>query len=194
MYDNPLYEHIAKDINLTDEEIALLCSKIRRKEYSKNEQVLKQGEVCSEVNFVVSGCLKISHTDRNGDEHIIMFATEDWWVSDLGSFITQTSAKYNIECLETTILSYIKHTDIEQLYLDIPKLERFFRKKIERALVSSQNRIIDGFSLNAKEKYLKFRSLYPKIEQRVPLYMVASYLGITKEFLSKVKSSISLEK
>ena len=97
---------------------------------------------------------------------------------------------YNIQCIENTELFQISYDIIEELYIEIPKLERFFRKIIERALVASQKRIVSNFSLTAKERYLLFKETYPKIEQRVPQYMIASYLGITKEFLSKIKSQL----
>jgi CRP-like cAMP-binding protein len=111
----------------------------------------------------------------------------------MGSFITQTSADFNIQCLEDTELVMFSKDIMEDLYVKIPKLERFFRQIIERGLVASQNRLIRNLSLSAKERYLYFRNQYPKIEQRIPQYMVASYLGITKEFLSKIKSQLAVE-
>ena len=122
-----------------------------------------------------------------------MFAIENWWTGDLGSFITQTPADYNIQSLENSVLTQIYYEDLEQLYIQIPKLERFFRIIIQKALVTSQKRIINNFSLPAKDRYLKFREQYPQIEQRVPQYMIASYLGITKEFLSKIRNQLIIE-
>jgi CRP-like cAMP-binding protein len=111
----------------------------------------------------------------------------------MGSFIAQKPADYNVQCIENTELIQISYEANEELYILIPKLERFFRKIVERALVASQKRIVRNFSMSAKERYLIFKENYPKIEQRIPQYMVASYLGITKEFLSKIKSQLALE-
>jgi CRP-like cAMP-binding protein len=154
---------------------------------------VQQGDICSYSSFVVSGCTKTFYMDADGQEHIVMFSIEDWWTSDMGSFISQTPADYNVQCIENTELIQFSYDIIEELYLEIPKLERFFRKIIERALVASQKRIVRNFSLSAKEQYLLFKENYPKIEQRIPQYMIASYLGITKEFLSKIKSELILK-
>jgi len=133
------------------------------------------------------------HMNEAGQEHILMFSIEDWWTSDMGSFITQTSADFSVMCLEPTEMIMFSHDIIEELYEAIPKLERFFRQIIEKAFVSSQKRMVRNFSLSAKERYLYFRKQYPLIEKRIPQYMVASYLGITKEFLSKIKKQLLVD-
>ena len=122
-----------------------------------------------------------------------MFAIENWWTADLGSFIEQSPADYNVQCLEKSVLAQLSYDDLEQLYLQIPKLERFFRIIIQKAYVATQKRLINNLSLPAKERYLQFLDQYPLIEQRVPQYMIASYLGITKEYLSKIRSQITAE-
>ncbi len=190
---DPLFNHIAQHIELTPEEQSLLSSKIRVHRYLKGQYVVQHGEICRYESFVLSGCLKTFYIDNEGQEHIVMFAIENWWTADLGSFITQTSADYNVQCLENSELAQINYSDLQQLYLQIPKLERFFRIIIQKAFVSSQKRIIQNFSLPAKERYLQFREQYPLIEQRVPQYMIASYLGITREFLSKIRSQLIAE-
>ncbi|MGM5469936.1 Crp/Fnr family transcriptional regulator [Flavobacteriaceae bacterium LMO-SS05] len=190
MNHKPLLEYINKFINLTLEEETLLLSKIVHRNYLKDQYIVQQGDVCKSVNFIISGCTKTFYMDLEGQEHIVMFSIEDWWTSDLGSFITQTPADLNIQCLENTQLIQFTYDNLEDLYQAIPKLERLFRKIVERAFVASQKRIVRNFSLTAKERYQTFKTTYPKIEQRVPQYMIASYLGITKEFLSKIKSQI----
>ncbi len=189
----PLLHHIGKHINLTNEEISILLSKITFRKYLKGQFIGQQGDVCKYQCFIISGCTKTFYIDDNGQEHIVMFAIEDWWTSDMGSFISQTPADFNVQCLENTELIQFSFDKNEELLSEIPKLERFFRKIIERAFVASQKRIVRNFSLTAKEQYIQFKQLYPSIEQRVPQYMIASYLGITKEFLSKIKSQIILE-
>ena len=190
MNHKPLLDYINKYISLTNEEETILLSKIVHRNYLKDQYIVQQGDICKSVNFIISGCTKTFYMDQEGQEHIITFSIEDWWTSDLGSFITQAPADFNLQCIENTKLIQFTFKNLEELYTDIPKLERLFRKIIERAFVASQKRIIRNFSLTAKERYLIFKSAYPKIEQRVPQYMIASYLGITKEFLSKIKSQI----
>ena len=190
MNNKPLLDYIKKYINLTLEEEILLLSKINIRTYLKNQYIVQQGDVCKSVNFIITGCTKTFYMDAEGQEHIVMFSIEDWWTSDLGSFITQEPADFNVQCIENTQLIQFRYDNLEELYIEIPKFERLFRKIVERAFVASQKRIIRNFSLDAKERYKIFKTTYPKIVQRVPQYMIASYLGITKEFLSKIKSQL----
>ena len=190
MNNKPFLEYINKIVNLTVEEETILLSKIVHRNYLKDQYITQQGDVCKTVNFIISGCTKTFYMDGEGQEHIVWFAIEDWWTSDLGSFITQTPADFNVQCIEHTELIQFTYKNLEELYKEIPKLERLFRKIVERAFVASQKRIIRNFSLSVKERYQIFKKTNPKIDQRVPQYMIASYLGVTKEFLSKIKSQI----
>lgn len=189
----PLLNSISKYITLADTEIEYLESKVFIRKYLKGQYIVQQGDVCKYECYVLSGCTKTFYVDQEGQEHIIMFSIEDWWTSDMGSFISQTPADFNVQCLENSELIMISHDVVDELYKAIPKLERFFRKIVERAFVASQKRIVRNFSMSAKDQYLYFREQYPLIEQRIPQYMIASYLGITKEFLSKIKSQLILE-
>lgn len=193
MEKQALLDYVRKHIDLTIEEEIILLSKVSPRNYLKGQYTVQQGDVCKNLNFVISGCLKTFYMDAEGQEHIVLFAIEDWWSSDIGSFVEQAPADYNIQCIENTSVIQFSYENLEELYVLIPKLERLFRKMLEKALVATQQRIIRSFSLTAKDRYLKFKELYPKIEQRIPQYMIASYLGITKEFLSKIKSQIILE-
>ena len=189
----PLLNYIAKYVTLTNTEEHFLTSRLSSRKYIKGQYILQQGDISQTECFIISGCTKMFYLDDKGQEHIIMFSIEDWWTSDLGSFISQTPSDFNVQCLENTEIIQFSYNNIEELFSEIPKLERFFRKIIEKAFVASQKRIIRNFSLTAKERYLIFKESYPKIEQRIPQYMVASYLGITKEFLSKIKSQLIQE-
>src|SRR6185369_7421125 len=171
-------------------EEVILLSKVKTRKFLKGQFVVQQGDVCKTENFVLAGCLKTFHMDHEGQEHVVMLAIENWWTSDLGSYIHQTPADFNVQCLENSEVAQISYEDLEQLFIEIPKLERFFRIIIQKAFAASQKRIVNNFSLPAKERYLKFREQYPQIEQRVPQYMIASYLGMTKEFLSKIRSQL----
>ena len=184
-------DYIAKYVDLNTSEKEFLLERIQVRNYLKGQYVLQQGDICKHECFILSGCTKMFHLDKDGHEHVIMFSIEDWWTSDMGSFITQTPSDFSVQCIENTKMVQISHDVAEDLFLEIPKLERFFRKIVEKALVASQKRIVRNFSMTAKERYLFFSQTYPEMEQRIPQYQIASYLGITKEFLSKIKREIA---
>ena len=154
MNNNPFLEYISRFIELTDEEKAVLYSKVIQRNYLKDQFIIQQGDVCKSVNFIISGCTKTFYVDLEGQEHIVLFSIEDWWSSDLGSFITQSAADFNIQCIENTEVVQFTNENLEELYVKIPKLERLFRKITEHAYVASQKRIIRSFSLTAKKRYL----------------------------------------
>jgi CRP-like cAMP-binding protein len=189
----PLLDYINRIVALTEEEERILISLISYRKLLKGQYFLQQGDVCKYSGFVISGCTKTFYVDDEGQEHVVMFSIEDWWTSDMGSFITQKPADFNVQCLENTELIQFSYENQQQMMQEIPKLERFFRIIVQRALVASQKRIVRNMSMSAKDRYLFFRNEYPKMEQRIPQYLIASYLGITKEFLSKIKSQLILE-
>lgn len=189
-----LLKYIRQYIELTQDEEAKLVLKIKIRKVSKGQFIVRNGDICKYENFVLTGCLRSFYIDNEGQEHIVMFALENWWTADLGSFITQKPADLNVQCLEDSELVQIHYDDLQNLYLEIPKLERFFRIIIQKAFVAAQKRIVNNFSMEATSRYLQFREQYPDIEQRVPQYMIASYLGITKEFLSKIRRKITARK
>ena len=189
-YD-PLIKYIAEYISLNEKEIDILKSLTRIKKVRKRQFVVEQGEVCRYENYVVEGCLRCYHLDENGQEHIVQFAVDDWWIADLQSFLTQSPANFSVDALEPSVLIQFGYNELQELYNKIPKLERFFRLIIQNAFVASQKRIVASYSKDAGKRYIAFRNRYPNIENRVPQYMVASYLGITPEFLSKIRRRIN---
>ena len=186
-----LFTHLKLHIDLSNEEIILIKGHISTRNYLKNQFIVQHGDICKHESFIISGCAKTFFIDPKGDEHVVMFAVENWWTADLGSFIAQEPADYNVQCLENTTVAQFSYESLEFLYKEIPQLERFFRIIIQRAFVASQKRIVRNLSLPAKNRYLIFQKQYPSIEQRVPQYLIASYLGITKQFLSKIRSELS---
>jgi CRP-like cAMP-binding protein len=186
----PLLDYVARYVSLTPEETSAVDRRVSSRHYLKGQFIVQQGDVCRHESFIVSGCVRTFYPDEKGHEHVVMLAIENWWTADLGSFITQTPADYNVQCLESTDVLQFSHDDLDQLYRDVPKMERFFRLIVQNAYVAAQKRIVHNLSLPAKERYLRFREKYPSIEQRVPQYMIASYLGMTKEFLSKIRSEL----
>ncbi|MGK0366182.1 MAG: CRP-like cAMP-binding protein [Saprospiraceae bacterium] len=185
--------HLKNKINLTDSEEATLATKLKHRMYLKGQYIVQGGDICRYQTFIISGKARTFYLDDNGNEHIIAFGIENWWVGDICSFTTQTPAEFNTQCLENTSVVQIPYDDMEQLYLDIPKLERYFRIIIQKAYGNMSKRIIRHHSLSAKERYILFNEASPEIVQRVPQYMIASYLGITKEFLSSIRKQIANE-
>ncbi|HMB62465.1 MAG TPA: Crp/Fnr family transcriptional regulator [Eudoraea sp.] len=186
-----LFTYIDRYVTLTTEEELFLKERLRSRRYLKGQYVLQQGDICHYESFVLSGCLKVFYSDSSGGEHVVMFAVEEWWVSDMGSFVNHTPADYNIQCLENCELLQFTHSTLEELYTKIPALERFFRIIIQNAFVAAQKRIVNNHRLTARDRYISFIDQYPDIAQRVPQYLIASYLGITKEFLSKIRAQIN---
>jgi CRP-like cAMP-binding protein len=193
MEAQPFLDYIRKYVDLSGEEETLLLSVLRIRKYRKGQFVVQQGDICRYENFVLQGCLKTFYTDDTGQEHIIMLAIENWWTSDLGSFLTRQPADFNVQCIEDSLLVQLTYESFEQLYKTVPQMERLSRIILQKAFVASQKRLVNNFSMPARDRYLLFRSQYPQIEQRVPQYMIASYLGITREFLSKIRNQLIVE-
>lgn len=174
-----LLKNISKHIQLDKSETDYFLSLLQSKKIKRKEFLLKQGYICKTDNFIVKGCLRVYSIDDNGFEHIVMFGIEDWWVSDLLSFLTETKSNYFIDALEDTELIQISKSNLEKLYKEVPKFERFFRLIIQNAYVAEQKRINQNLSLNAEQRYLNFIKKYPAFVQRIPQKQLAAYLGIT---------------
>jgi CRP-like cAMP-binding protein len=188
-----LLKYVGRYIDLSDKEVSILIEHAKVQDYLKGQFIVQQGDICKYESYVVSGCAKTFFIDQDGNEHVVMFAIENWWTADLGSFIAQQPADFNVQCLEKTKVAQFSYESLEQLYAQIPKLERFFRIIIQNAFVASQKRVVRNLSLSAKERYIIFLKQYPDIEQRVPQYLIASYLGITKQFLSKIRAELIMK-
>ncbi|WP_224994637.1 Crp/Fnr family transcriptional regulator [Cesiribacter sp. SM1] len=190
MNTQSIINNLSRYITLTAEEEALYLSKVRFRKFQKGQFIVQQGDICTHESYVIAGCLKTYHIDENGNERIVMFSVEDWWTSDLGSFLTQKPSAFNVQCLETCELAQLSYHDQNELYQLIPKLEHFSRIAIQKAYIAAYERLVYNFSLPAKERYLEFKKRYPNLDQRVPQYQIASYLGITPEFFSKIRSQL----
>ena len=153
----------------------------------KGENLLEANETVLYQYYVSKGCLRTYFIDQAGKEHTLQFAINDWWISDYTAFFSSTQAIMNIECIQDAILYKISKKGMEDLFLEIPQLETFFRKKMEGAFASFQKRILASLAQPAKKRYLAFITTYPNIEQSVKNYHIASYLGITTESLSRIR-------
>ncbi|WP_310397911.1 Crp/Fnr family transcriptional regulator [Hymenobacter sp.] len=186
----PLLQSLARYLDLTPDEAAAITAAVRPRRLRRRQFVVQAGDVCLYESFVVRGCLRAYYTDANGFEHNVLFAVESWWIADLASFLTQAPATLDVEALEDCELLQFDHPTLESLYARVPKLERYFRLMLQNAFVAQQARILAGISAPAEARYRAFRLKYPQLEQRLPQRHIASYLGITPEFLSKVRKQV----
>ena len=185
-----ILENIAKHVSLTPEEQALFLSKLETNTYKSKTILLNAGEVCRHSYFVNSGILRSFNINDNIVEHVLSFACEGWWMSDMYSFFSQKPGELFIEVLEEAEVVSLSKENQEQLYLEIPKLERFFRILIENSLVANQQRLMDNLSLPAEERFEKFTTKYGSLVYKVPQKQIASFIGVTPEFFSKMKARL----
>jgi CRP-like cAMP-binding protein len=185
-----ILDNISKIVTLSPEEELLFLSKIETKHYKAKTIVLDAGDICKNSYFVNSGLLRSFTINDNIVEHVLSFACEGWWIGDMYSLLSQKPGNLFIEVLEDAEVVLLSKENQEQLYLEIPKLERFFRIIIENALVANQERLIDNLSLSAEERFDKFCKKYPTLIQKVPQKQIASFIGVTPEFFSKMKSRL----
>jgi CRP-like cAMP-binding protein len=185
-----LISNISRHLSLTGEEIEFFTSLLRSKSLANGEFLLREGDVCKYESFVVRGCLKTYYLDEMGIEHIIDFSIEEWWADDLYSLLTQTASKSNIKAIEDTDVLQIGKTDLELLYQKIPKFERFFRILFQNAYITQREQINLALSASALERYLLFIKKKPYAERRFSQKDIASYLGVTPQFLSTLKKKL----
>lgn len=189
-----LLANVAKHIALSESERTIFVSMLEHKLLKRKEFHLREGEVCRYSTFVVDGALKSFTVDKEGNEHILSFAVSDWWIADMYSFISQKPAILNIEAVANSEVHLLSWENRQKLFEKVPKFERFFRIIIENSLVANQQRLIDNLSATAEERYLRFIEKYPFIPECVPQHNIASYLGITPEFLSKIRARLAKKK
>jgi len=189
-----LQEKISKNITISEEDFRFCQSLFQPKKLKKKRFLLGEGDVCKHIAFVEKGLLRAYIIDEKGSEHILQFALEGWWIADLSSFLTGEPSRYYIEALEDTELLLLSYPARDILLEKIPAFERFFRILIENNLIVTQRRLIASFSDTAEEKYQKLVQRFPYILQRVPLHMIAAYLGITRETLSRVRTQLASRK
>ena len=184
----PLLDYFQKIIPLNNEEKQLVTELFKPRLYRKRQYVLQEGDVCNQFNFIVRGCLRMYKIDNKGNTHIIQFASENWWLSDIGSFHERKPSELNIDALEDTMVLQISHENLVLLYTKAPKFDRIFRVLIENSFVSLQKRLLQNISSTAEERYNSFLDSYSDLTKRLPQTQIASFLGITPEFLSRLRN------
>jgi CRP-like cAMP-binding protein len=185
-----ILENIGKHVTLTPQEQELFLSKTEIHHYKAKTILLNSGAICKHSYFVNSGILRSFNINDNIVEHVLTFACEGWWIGDMYSLLSQKPGNLFIEVLEDAEVVLLSKENQEILYREIPKLERFFRILTENSLVANQERLIDNLSLTAEERFEKFCKKYPSLIQKIAQKQIASYLGVTPEFFSKMKSRL----
>jgi len=183
-----ILDNLAKHIHLTPDEQDIFIAYLQTKKIKRKQFLLTDGDICKHSAFVTSGCLRGYTVDKGGIEHVLSFAPPDWWIADMYSLLSQKPGILNIEALEDTEVLLLSKANQEKLYQQIPKFEHFFRILTENSLVASQQRLIDGLSLTAEERYNNFCKRYPTLIDHLPLKQIASYIGVTPEFFSRMRN------
>lgn len=191
---DPLLNYFNKFIPLNSEEKNLVIEKFHPRLYRKKQYVLQEGDVCTQFNFVLKGCLRMYKIDDQGTVHILQFASENNWINDLGSFHQIKPSALNIDAMEDTVVLQISHAELISLYKAAPKFDRIFRVLIENGFIRLQDRLLQNISSTAEERYQIFLELYPHLINRLSQVQIASFIGITPEFLSKLRGKLSRQK
>jgi len=185
---HPLHAHIEEIITLTDEEFDFVLSHFEPLKRRKHQYLVQSGEVVNREYWVLKGCIKSYFIDDKGKEHILQFAMENWWITDYESFVQRTPSQTFIDCLEDCELLYITHDKREELTAAMHKMERFWAKKSKHGRIALQNRILSLLKNSAQERYQLLLEQYPHLFQRVPKKLIAAYLGVSRETLSRLHS------
>jgi CRP-like cAMP-binding protein len=189
-----LKKNIQKHITLSDKELKAFCDLFHNKIVKKKTFLLKEGEVCGFEGFVTKGLFRVYHIDQNGFEQILYFAMENWWITDIDSFTNEKPSQLFIEALEDSEVLFINKRDKELAYAKLPMIEKLFRVMTQKTHVALQRRMIDNLSKTADQRYLDFIEKYPSLNNRLTNLQIAAYLGISHEFLSKIRRKLTSKK
>lgn len=184
-----ILRNISRHIDLNQEETTYFLSLLKPKDVAKKALILTQGQNCKHINYVRSGALRAFYLDKEGRESTIMFAVADWWVTDMFCFLNSKPAMMYIEALKDSCVLQLSKDHLEKLFCEVPKFERFFRILMQNAYTREQLRVIENLSLPAEERYGSFLRKYPDIAKTVTQKQIASYLGVTPEFLSTIRKN-----
>ena len=186
-----LHKKFSEIISINEEELNYCKTLFLPKKLRKRQFLLQDGDVCKYQAFVEKGMLRSYRIDEKGSEHILQFAFEGWWAADLSSYLTGETSVFNIEAMEDSELLLLSKPSWDTLMQHIPKFEHYFRIIIQNNLVATQKRVIQSHTETAEEKYLKFIQSYPGCVQRIPQHMIASYIGISRETLSRLRKHLA---
>lgn len=185
-----ILENFRRHIALDPAEERVLVSLLTPRSFKKGQFITAEGEVNRYTNFITQGSARVYYIDHAGQEHVIQLGIKDWWIGDYPSFIMQRPGYLYTEALQPTEILAFSYENQQKLYEQVPKTERFFRLLTQRAYAAFQQRMLQNLSLDAEKRYIAFRDAYPDMEQQVAQKHIASYLGMSAEFLSKIKKRI----
>lgn len=188
MHRSLIIQHTQKLIKLDEQEQDYFMSLLQEKKLQRKEFLLHENNICEHSAFVLSGCLRAYSVDENGVEHILQFAPQNWWITDMFSILSGKPAHLNIDALEDSEVLILSKNNQELLYEKVPKFERYFRILIQNSTVASRQRVLDNLELSAKERFAKFCKTYPSLINSLPQKQIAAYIGVTPEFMSKMKA------
>ena len=191
MNTEPIINYFSNILPLDSEEIDAIKKAFKVRRIKRRQFILQEGDVCELNTFVVEGCFRMYFVDEKGKEHNIQFAVENWWIGDIGSFHSEEPSKLYIEAIENSVILQIKKQDQLDLFVNHPKFNQIFRVFTENALVAYQRRVLQNISSTAEERYLDFMKLYPYFFNRISNVQIASFLGVTPEFLSTIRKKIA---
>ena len=183
-----LIAHVRKYVDLDDQEAAVLTTHVRHRQLKKKEFLLREGQICTANYFVLKGCVRMYFIREDGVEQITQFAIENWWITDFQSLDWQQPSRFYIQSIEPAGLAVLDRDSIPLLCDRLPQIDRYLRLVVQRAFAAAQQHRFFMQSDTSEERYLRFTNGFPEFIQRIPQYMVASYLGFTPEFISKLKS------
>lgn len=189
MNEHPLRKQIEEIVKLTDDEFDFVLEHFQKKSFKKHQIVLHEGDIAQFDFFVVKGLMRVSRLDSDGKEHILQFGMENWWITDAEAFHHKTKSTLIVDCLENTETFSLTLENKEKLSKEMPKIQTFFLKKTTNGYIALQKRILCFLSSNANDRYHNLITLYPGLIQRVPKAMIASYLGVTRETLSRLSKT-----
>jgi CRP-like cAMP-binding protein len=187
----PLLEYFNRLVHLNNEEIELVCAKFHPHLFLKKQFALQHGNVCEHFCFIVRGCLRMYKVDDKGIIHILQFAIDNYWIYDVASFHKKIPSNFEIDALEDTVVLRISYDDLIDLYIKAPKFDRIFRVLLENHFMYEQERLGQLFSSFAEERYQSLLKNYPSLVSRLSQVQIAAYLGVTPEFLSRIRHRIA---
>jgi len=190
MTTKPLINYFEKLLPLNEEEKFIVEEIFKERRIKRKQFILQEGDICNQNTFIIEGCFRTYTVDDKGKEHNLQFSVENWWVGDIGSFHSEKPSKLYIEAIENSIILQCKKEDQINLFIKYPKFNQIFRVLAENAMVSMQNRILQNISSTAEERYLDFVQRQPHFFNRISNVQIASYLGVTPEFLSAIRKKI----
>ncbi|MES2479926.1 MAG: Crp/Fnr family transcriptional regulator [Bacteroidota bacterium] len=188
MHRSLIIQHTQKFIQLNEKEQNYFVSLLQEKAMHRKDFLLHENDICEQSAFVLSGCLRAYSVDENGVEHILQFAPQNWWITDMFSMLSGKPAHLNIDAIEDSEILILSKSNQELLYEKVPKFERYFRILIQNSTVASRQRVLDNLELSAKERFAKFCRTYPSLINSLPQKQIAAYIGVTPEFMSKMKA------